>query len=219
MTETIDEPIIYDTNKLSFKIQVPNPQAQSTEITNLPSPPSPNLKMTTPSPTVPVTTTSTPIDAENIICIKDKTIWAQQEREQRGKTYPTASPPKTAPELPTQKNHHENGEVTECPQQLPYDLNVIKEFIQHAKDDDYIPLMSAITLKKKRRMLFIPLDFKNTRIDALVDSGADINVISEKDADKIQNETNAAIIAKAPPPLSEYNMPTPNSKKLARHTP
>ena len=60
--------------------------------------------------------------------------------------------------------------------------------------------MSAITLKKKKRMLFIPLDFENTRIDALVDSGAYINVISERDADKIQTEANATIIAKAPPP-------------------
>ena len=30
-----DEPTIYDTNKLSFKIQVSNPQAQSTEIMDL----------------------------------------------------------------------------------------------------------------------------------------------------------------------------------------
>ena len=196
-----DEPTIYDTNKLSFKIQIPNPQAQLTEITNFSSPSSPILKRITPSPTVPVATTSTPINAENIICIEDKTIWAQQERKQRGKTpKPTASPPKPAPELPTQKNHHENEEVTECPQQVPYDLNVIKEFIQHDKNDDYFPLVSAITLKKKRRMLFIPLDFENTRIDALVDSGAYINVISEKDADKTQNETNTAITAKAPPP-------------------
>ena len=108
--------------------------------------------------------------------------------------------PTTAPELPTQDNNHEDDEVTEGPQQLPYDLNIIKEFIQHDKDDDYIPLMSAITLKKKKRMLFIPLDFDYTRIDALVDSGAYINVISERDADKIQTEANATIIAKAPPP-------------------
>ena len=107
---------------------------------------------------------------------------------------------RTAPELSTQENHRENEEVTKCTQQLPHDLKVIKEFIQQDKDNDYIPLMSAYTLKKKRRMFFIPLDFGNTRFDALVDSGAYINVISEKDADKIQNEANAAIIAKAPPP-------------------
>ena len=44
--------------------------------------------------------------------------------------------PTTAPELPTQDNNYEDEEVTECPQQLPYDLNIIKEFIQHDKDDD-----------------------------------------------------------------------------------
>ena len=49
-------------------------------------------------------------------------------------------------------------------------------------------------------MLFIPLEFENTRIDALVDLGAYINVISENDTDKIQNEANTAIIAKVPPP-------------------
>ena len=194
-----DEPTIYGTNKHSFKIQVPNPQAQFTESTNLPSPPSPVLKKTTLSLTVPVTITSTPIDAENIICIEDKQYGHDKKGKQQWKADPTVSPPKTSPELPTQENHHEDEEVTECPQQLPYDLNIMKEFIQHDKDDDYIPLMSAITLKKKR-MLFIPLDFENTRIDALVDSGAYINVISEKDADKIQTEANATIIARAPPP-------------------
>ena len=154
-----DKPTIYDTNKVSFKIQVSNPQAQFTESTNLPSPLSPILKKTTQSPTVPVTTTSTPIDAKNIICIEDKTKWTQQEKEQRRKADHTVSPPTTAPKLPTQDNHYEDEEVTECPQQLPYDRNIIKKFIQHDKDDDYIPLMSAITLTKKKTMLFIPLDF------------------------------------------------------------
>ena len=195
-----DEPTIYDTNRLSFRIQVSNPQAQVTESTTLPTPLSPILKKTTQSSPTPATTTSTPIDAENIICIEDKTIWTQQAKEQRGVDDQTVSPPTIASELPTQDNNHADDEVTECPQQLPYDLNIIKEFIQHDKDDDYIPLMSAITLKKKKRMLFIPLDFENTRIDALVDSGAYINVISDRDADKIQTEANATIIAKAPPP-------------------
>ena len=159
-------------NILPMHCNVSNLQAQCTESTTLPSPPSPILKKTTQSSPIPVTTTSTPIDAENIICIEDKTIWTQQEKEQRKAADQTVSPPTTAPELPTQDNNYEDDEVTECPQQLPYDLNIIKEFIQHDKDDDYIPLMSAITLKKKKRMLFIPLDFENTRIDALVDSGA-----------------------------------------------
>ena len=63
--------------------------------------------------------------------------------------------------------------------------------------------MSALTLKKKRCMLFIPLDFETIKIDALVDSGAYINVIIERDANKIQKEANTAIAGKAPPPQLE----------------
>ena len=54
-----DEPTIYDTNKFSFKIIVPNPQAQQEETTVFPPPLSPILKKTAPSPTVPATVTST----------------------------------------------------------------------------------------------------------------------------------------------------------------
>ena len=146
-----DEPTIYDTNKLSFKIQVSNPQAQSTEIMDLPSPPSPILKRTTPSPTVPATITSTPIDAENIICIEDKTIWAQQRQTTRENVDPPVTSPKIAP-VTTLMN--DDVEITECPSKLPEDLDAIKEFIQHDKDDDYIPLMSSIALKKKNECFF-----------------------------------------------------------------
>ena len=192
-----DEPTIYDTNKLSFKIQVSNPQAQSTEITNLPSPPSPILKRTTPSPTVPVTITTTPIDAENIICIEYKTVWAQQERRKRENADPPVTPPKTAPVTALTSD---DAEITECPSKLPEDLDAIKEFIQHDKDDDYIPLMSAIALKKKKRMLFLPVEFNTVKIDALVDSGAYINAISEGDAEKLRQHANQCIVNKAPPP-------------------
>ena len=138
-----------------------NPQAQPKETPNFPSPPSPILKRTTPSPTVPVTFTSTPIDEENIICIEDKTIWAQQEKEQRRKTSSPSSPPKTAPATAMTD---EDEEITECPSTLPEDLYVIKEFIQHDKDNDYIPLLSAITLKEKKRMIFLPVDFNTVKI-------------------------------------------------------
>ena len=47
-----------------------------------------------------------------------------------------------------------NEETTECPTALPEDLDVIKEFIQHDKDDDYFPLMSAIAPKKKKTNVF-----------------------------------------------------------------
>ena len=157
-----DDPTIYDTDKLSFKIQVPNPQAQSTETTKFPSPPSLILKKTTPSPTIPVTITSTPIDAENIICIEDKTIWTRQAKRQRENASSPSSPPQTAPATARTNNLEE---TTECPLALPEDLDVIKEFIQHDKVDDYIPLMSAIALKKKKRMRFLPVESNSVKID------------------------------------------------------
>ena len=127
MTETTDVTPwmnqLSDTNKLSFKIQVSNPQAQSTGITNLPSPPSPILKRTTPSQTVPVIITSTPMDAENIICIEDKTIWAHQERRKRENADPPVTPPKTAPVAALT---NDDVEITECHSKLPEDLDAIK---------------------------------------------------------------------------------------------
>ena len=171
-----------NTNNISFKIQVPIPQAQPNETKHFPSTPSPILKRTTLSPTVPVTITSTPIDAENIICIGGKTIWAQQEKEQREKINSPSSPPKTAPATAL---IDKDEEVTECPSALPEDLDVIKDINQHDKDDDYIPLMSAIALKKKKRMLFLAVEFHTVKLDALVDSGEYNNAISKRDAEKL----------------------------------
>ena len=192
-----DEPTIYDTNKLSFKIQVPNPQAQPTEITNLPSPPSPIRKRTTPSSTVPVTITSTPIDAENIICIEDKTIWAKQERDQRGKTDPTVSPPKN-------RNCYSNGKRGRRNNGMPF--KATRRFICHQRihpTRQRCRLHSvnvAIALKKKKRMLFLPVEFNTVNIDALVDSGAYINAINERDAEKLRQNTSQCTVNRAPPP-------------------
>ena len=69
----------------------------------------------------------------------------------------------------------EDEEITECPSALPEDLDVIEEFIQHDQDDDYIPLMA-----KKKRLLFLPIEFNTVKLDALVDSGAYNNAISER---------------------------------------
>ena len=95
---------------------------------------------------------------------------------------------------------NDDVEITECPSKLPEDLDAIKEFIQHDKNDDYIPLMSAIALKKKKRMLFLPVEFNTVKIDALVDSGAYTNAISEKDAEKLRHNASQCIVNKAPPP-------------------
>ena len=61
--------------------------------------------------------------------------------------------------------------------------------------------MSAIALKKKKRILFLPVEFNRDKIDALVDSGAYINAISEGDAEKLRQMASQCIVNEAPPPL------------------
>ena len=74
-----DEPTIYDANTLSFKLQVLNPQKHPEPVPDFPPPLSPILKKSEPSPTAPLTVTSTQIDAEDIICVEDKKLVPQIE--------------------------------------------------------------------------------------------------------------------------------------------
>ena len=127
--------------------------------------------------------TSTPKEADKIICIEDKTIRSHQSKEQM---VDTPSPPPTSQTTPAAEAPDNNEDTTKCPPSLPQDLDVIKEFNHHDKDDNYNPLMSAIALKKKKRWLFLPVEFTNVKIDALVDSSTYTNAISERDVEKNQ---------------------------------
>ena len=48
-------------------------------------------------------------------------------------------------------------------------------------------------------MLFLPVEFNNFKIDALVDSGANINAVSKRDAERKQHNATQCIINKTPP--------------------
>ena len=53
----------------------------------------------------------------------------------------------------------------------------------------YMPLSSSIVLKRKKEMLYVPLDFENgLTIDALVDLGANVSAIAQKELDRIQQQ-------------------------------
>ena len=148
--DPLEEPHIYDTNSLSFKIHVQNPPKPDDNVSRVSEPPSPTLRKTSPTPLAPVKVTSTPIDADGIICIGDKTIWSRISKKQMMDTPSPPPPLQTAPVTRITNNE----DTTYCPAPLPRDIYVIREFMQQDKDNDYIPLMSAITLKKKKRMLF-----------------------------------------------------------------
>ena len=65
----------------------------------------------------------------------------------------------------------------------------------------YMPLSSTIVLKRKKEMLYVPLDFKNgLTIDALVDSGAYVSAIAQKELDRIQQQSPSNILKIDDPP-------------------
>ena len=58
----------------------------------------------------------------------------------------------------------------------------------------YMPLSSTIVLKRKKEMLYVPLDFENgLTIDALVDSGAYVSAIAQKELDRIKQQAPSNI--------------------------
>ena len=65
----------------------------------------------------------------------------------------------------------------------------------------YMPLSSTIVLKRKKEMLYVPLDFENgSTIDALVDSGAYVSAIIEKELDRIKQQALSNILKIDEPP-------------------
>ena len=76
---------------------------------------------------------------------------------------------------------------------------------QLVKDENtnelYMPLSSTIVLKRKKEMLYVPLDFENgLTIDALVDSGAYVSAIAQKELDRIQQQAPCNILKIDDPP-------------------
>ena len=65
----------------------------------------------------------------------------------------------------------------------------------------YMPLTSTIVLKRKKEMLYVPLDFKNgLTIDAFVDSGAYVSAIAQNELDRIKQQAPSNILKIDDPP-------------------
>ena len=67
-------------------------------------------------------------------------------------------------------------------------------------NEQCIPIFSAVTLKKKKKMLFAPMDFRDLTLDALIDSGALVNFISETDNNNIFQMSPKDIVKELEPP-------------------
>ena len=67
-------------------------------------------------------------------------------------------------------------------------------------NEQCISIFSAVTLKKKKKMLFAPMDFQDLTLDALIDSSALVNCISETDYNKISQMSPKDIVKELDPP-------------------
>ena len=101
----------------------------------------------------------------------------------------------------TDMTTYDNGDDNISPPEITY--SQIEE--QLVRDDIanelYMPLSSTIVLKRKKEMLYVPLDFENgLTIDALVDSGAYVSAIAEKRLDRIKQQAPSNILKIDEPP-------------------
>ena len=65
----------------------------------------------------------------------------------------------------------------------------------------FMPLSSTIVLKRKKEMLYVPLNFESgLTIDALVDSGAYFSAIAQKELDRIKQQSPSNILKIDDPP-------------------
>ena len=85
----------------------------------------------------------------------------------------------------------------------PITISQIEERL--VRDDStnelYMPLSSTIVLKRKKEMLYVPLYFENgLTIDALVDSGAYMSAIVQKELDRIKQQPPSSILKIDDPP-------------------
>ena len=88
-----------------------------------------------------------------------------------------------------------NGDDTICPPEIT--TSQIQE--QLVRDDItnelYMPLSPTIVLKRKKEMLYVPLDFENgLTMAALVDSGANVSAIAQKEVDRIKQQAPSNIL-------------------------
>ena len=76
----------------------------------------------------------------------------------------------------------------------------------------------SCTQEEKKRSLLLPGDFNTVKIDALVVSGAYINAISERDAEKLRQNASQCIVNKAPPPSFKIQYANADFEPIATYT-
>ena len=99
-----------------------------------------------------------------------------------------------------EKDPRNHIKLPNLPDDFPTSLNSIKEYVAEKDGEQYLPLHSTIVLKKRRRMLYLPLEFGEITMDGLVDSGAFINAMSWSDYNAIKMNSDSCVIKEYPQP-------------------
>ena len=119
------------------------------------------------------------------------------EFNQKTKTNPAIDSSPTSTQTPTRElyNPEEDEDWIHTNKQL-------NEIVITDPDtsEKCLPIFSAINLKKKRKMLFAPMDFNNLSVDALVDSGALVSCLPESEYQKIKSVSPDNILKEMDPP-------------------
>ena len=115
------------------------------------------------------------------------------------------------------------GVVNDSPSQdehQSYPLAQIAEFLTRdpITKEECIPIFSAVSLKKKKKMLFAPMDFQDLTLDALIDSGALVNCISETDYNKIIQMSPKDVVKELEPPPSNFKSQTATLRHLPKQS-
>ena len=120
----------------------------------------------------------------------------------------------THPEIDSKPDIHHNSPVknyvtinTSCDdKKQPLLSEDLTEHIQFDKERNvsYLPISTSLTLKRKRHMFYIPMDFEKQTLDGLIDTGALTSAISEQDLNKIKLLANEAIKETGPPPNFQF---------------
>ena len=124
---------------------------------------------------------------------KDQSIATQVERIEN-------APEDQLSSQSTEEETYGSTKKSIFPDNFPTSLNSLKEYVTGKSGSTYIPLHSTIPLKKRRPILYLPLEFGGITMDGPVDSGAFINAMSRLDYNAIKMNSDNCIIKEYPQP-------------------
>ena len=99
------------------------------------------------------------------------------------------------------KTANDNGDDNISPPKITTSQNEEQLVRDDNTNELYMPLSSTVVLKRKKEILYVPLDFENgLTIDAFVESEAYVSAIAQSELDRIKQQSPANILKIDDPP-------------------